>query len=243
MIDVDAVLAGELEQLDLDSLRRQYLEHDEFLYVENFLPRALLDPALQELEQLVRYSHRNYIPRHKKGGSVDFDTIEGMAPTIRDLYLSPSFLEFVRALVGAPADLCPDSDLHRCALYCYTEAGDHIGYHYDTSYYQGSRYTVLLGLRDRSSARLSCKLRTRDPNRETIGLELATPPGSLVLFNGDKVLHAITPIAEGEERFSLTMQYVTDSTMRPLLRFVSDMKDAIAYFGFRKVFARRPRTP
>ena len=36
-------------------------------------------------------------------------------------------------------------------LYYYTEAGDHIGYHYDTSYYKGSRYTILMGLVDKST--------------------------------------------------------------------------------------------
>ena len=41
--------------------------------------------------------------------------------------------------------LCPDEDPHACALYFYTEAGDHMGYHYDTSYYTGARYTVLFG--------------------------------------------------------------------------------------------------
>jgi hypothetical protein len=32
------------------------------------------------------------------------------------------------------------------------------------------------------------------------------------------------------------MQYVTETSMNPFLRFVSNMKDAIAYFGLRHVF-------
>ena len=35
------------------------------------------------------------------------------------------------------------------------------------------------------------------------------------------------------------MQFVTDQRMTPFKRFVSDMKDAISYFGFREVFGRR----
>jgi hypothetical protein len=63
-----------------------------------------------------------------------------------------------------------------------------------------------------------------------------------VLVNGGKLWHAITPLHEGEERVSLTLEYVTDPRMTPLKRFVSNMKDAIAYFGFRSVFGRaRPR--
>ena len=41
---------------------------------------------------------------------------------------------------------CPEADPPSCALYFYTEPGDHIGFHYDTSYYKGTRYTVLVGL-------------------------------------------------------------------------------------------------
>ncbi|AVA35936.1 hypothetical protein [Cupriavidus metallidurans] len=41
-----------------------------------------------------------------------------------------------------------------------------------------------------------------------------------------------------ETRVSLTFEYVTDPGMRPWLRFISNMKDAVAYFGFRQVFRR-----
>jgi hypothetical protein len=62
-----------------------------------------------------------------------------------------------------------------------------------------------------------------------------------VLFNGDKLWHAITPLGEGEERVSLTLEYVTDARMTPVKRFVSNMKDAVAYFGFRAVFGSAAR--
>jgi hypothetical protein len=64
------------------------------------------------------------------------------------------------------------------------------------------------------------------------------PPGGLVFFDGDRLRHRITPLADGELRVSLTFEYVTDPTMRPWGRFISNMKDAIAYFGFRQVFRR-----
>jgi len=43
-------------------------------------------------------------------------------------------------------------------------------------------------------------------------------------------------------RVSLTFEYVTDPKMHLGGRFISDMKDALAYFGFRQVFRRRART-
>ncbi len=62
--------------------------------------------------------------------------------------------------------------------------------------------------------------------------------GTLVVFDGDNLWHAVTPLGPGEERITLTMQYVTTQAMTPFKRIVSDMKDAISYFGFREVFAR-----
>jgi hypothetical protein len=59
-----------------------------------------------------------------------------------------------------------------------------------------------------------------------------------VFFDGDKLHHRITPLAAGERRVSLTFEYVTDRRMRPWRRFISNMKDAVAYFGFRQVFRR-----
>jgi len=60
----------------------------------------------------------------------------------------------------------------------------------------------------------------------------------MVFFDGDKLLHRVTPLADGEVRISLTFEYVTDPSMRPWRRVFSNMKDAVAYFGFSEVFRR-----
>ena len=131
--------------------------------------------------------------------------------------------------------MCPDDDPHACALYFYTEPGDHIGFHYDTSYYKGARYTVLVGLLERSSSRLVCQLYKGDARRQIQELSVATNPGTMVFFNGDKLFHAVTPLGPGEERIVLTMQYVTNQGMGPFKRLFSNMKDAVAYFGLRSL--------
>jgi hypothetical protein len=65
------------------------------------------------------------------------------------------------------------------------------------------------------------------------------PPGALVFFDGDKLRHRITPLGANEMRVSLTFEYVTNPNMRPWQRFISNMKDSIAYFGFGQVFRRK----
>src|SRR6185436_2715800 len=229
-----------VKRLDLDRLSREYWDQNEFLFIPQFLSRSIVEEHLVPQAQGVKGElNRNYIPGHKKGGSVSYYTVMEKAQGFLDLYRSGAFIEFLSRLVRAKLSRCPESDPHACALYFYTEPGDHIGFHYDTSYYQGTRYTVLVGIVERSSSRLHCQLYKDVPGRAPEELRLRTEPGTLVLFNGDKLWHSITPLGEGEERVSLTLEYVTNPRMTPFKRFVSNMKDSIAYFGFREVFRRR----
>src|SRR4029453_13089846 len=197
-------LRGAVAALDVEAVRRSYWDQNEFVFLERWLPAELIDRMLAEVERVRPAVNRNYIPRHKKGGSVSFYALLEQAPTIVALYRSPAFIDFLGALTGRLLQACPVTDPHSCALYFYTEPGDHIGFHFDTSYYRGARYTVLLGLIERSSSRLVCQLFKNDPQRAPVELQLATHPGTLILFNGDKLWHAVTPLGDGEERVSLT---------------------------------------
>ena len=242
-----AVLAEEVaravERVDAEALRKAYWEQNEFAYVERWLPASLVERLVADVDRVRPTIHRNYIPRHKKGGSVSYFTLVEQAPTIIALYRSPAFLRLLSEITGARVQQCPAADPHSCALYFYTEPGDHIGFHYDTSYYRSARYTVLVGLIERSSSRLVYQLYRDVSGRTPVEVSLRTDPGTLIVFNGDKLWHAITPLGEGEERVSLTMEFVTDPRMTPLKRFVSNMKDSIAYFGFRSVFGGRVARP
>jgi hypothetical protein len=228
-----------IASLDRAAVRAAYWRQGEFIHLESFLPPAVIDRFVEEVDRVRPKIHRSHIPRRKKSGSVGYFTLLAEAPAIVTLYHEPAMLEFLSAVTGRQLQLCPARDPHSCALYVYTEPGDHIAAHYDTSFYRGARYTVLLGLINRTRSRLVGQLCRTDPTRRRVDFAISTEPGALVVFNGDKLCHAITPLGPGEERVALTMQYVTDQRMMPWKRFVSDMKDAISYFGFREVFRRR----
>jgi hypothetical protein len=240
VVDLEGTISRAIRALHFEQVCRTYREQNEFVFLKGFLPAAAVDALLAEVETVRPEVHRNYIPRHKKGGSVSYYTLVGKAPGILALYRSPAFMEFLRRLTGAALLPCPDDDPHACALYFYTEPGDHMGFHYDTSYYKGARYTVLVGLVNRSRARLACRLYEKDPTRESRELQVALGPGALVVFNGDELYHAVTPLGAGEERIVLTLEYVTNPEMGALKRFVSNMKDAIAYFGPAALVRRSP---
>jgi hypothetical protein len=233
--------AARLERFDLGALRRDYERQGAFLYLDEFLAPEATAQLIRAVAALEGSVHLNYLPGHKQGGSVGRHTIDRLAPFIADLYRSPALIHWLAQLTGERLQVSPSDDPHAYALYFYTRPGDHIGWHYDTSYYAGRRYTLLLGVIDRSSCRLDYQLHTREAGAAVVSGSAQIPPGGLVVFDGDKVRHRITPLKAGEVRVSLTFEYLTDPRMRFGWRLISNMKDAVAYFGFRQVFRRSAR--
>lgn len=148
------------------------------------------------------------------------------------LYRSPALRWFLSRIVESDLLLCPEDDPHACALYYYTRPGDHIGFHYDRSYYRGRRYSVFVGLVEQSvHCRLVARVCTDHTGQEIREIRIPLSPGNVVLFNGDRLWHGVTPLWDGEERIVLALQYVTDQAIGPINRLFSNMKDAFAYFG------------
>jgi len=234
----EPALASRLVSLDLEDLRAKYVRQGSFLYVENFLPAEITARLIEGARAVSDSVNRNYLPGHKQGGSISRHTIDRHVPEIAELYRSAALRLWLDDLTGERLQLSPPDDPHAYALYFYTRAGDHIGWHYDTSYYAGRRYTLLLGVIDDSSCRLDYELHTREKGATIVSGSIKIPPGGLVLFDGDALRHRISPARDGETRISLTFEYVTDPRMHPWWRLISNMKDAFAYFGFRQVFHR-----
>jgi hypothetical protein len=241
---VDRAVAAHLEALDPHALQREYRKQGAFLHVPEFLSPELTARLIAAVSAVEARVNRNYLPGHKQGGSVSRHSIDELAPLIAEVYRSPALIDWLGRLAGEPLQVSPPDDAHAYALYFYTRPGDHIGWHYDTSYYAGRRYTLLIGLIDDSSCRLEYELHTREAGAKIVPGCVRIPAGGLVFFDGDKLRHRITPLASGEKRVSLTFEYLTDPRMHMGWRLISNMKDAVAYFGFRQVFRglgrRRP---
>ncbi len=231
-----------LARLDTASLRREFVSQGAFLHLSEFLAPEVTAQLVAAVAAVEPAINRNYLPGHKQGGSVSRHTLDQLAPFIAELYRSPSLIGLLEKLAGERLQVSPPDDPHAYALYFYTRPGDHIGWHYDTSYYAGRRYTVLFGVLDQSSCRLDYELHTRETGAQVVSGSVQIPPGGLVFFDGDKLRHRISPLGENERRVSLTFEYVTDQRMHPWWRLISNLKDAIAYFGLRQVFRRRKRS-
>jgi hypothetical protein len=234
-------VAARLGAIPVPPLRQQFVEQGAFLYLGDFLPPEATVQLVAAVAAVKPSVNRNYLPGHKQGGSVSRYTLDELAPFIADLYRSPALIAWLSQLAGEPLQVAPPDDPHAYALYFYSRPGDHIGWHYDTSYYAGRRYTVLLGVIDESSCRLDYELHTREEDATVVPGSVQIPPGGLVFFDGDKLRHRISPLGENEFRVSLTFEYVTNPKMYFWWRVISNMKDAFGYFGFRQVFSRRRR--
>src|SRR5215212_6116370 len=82
--------------LNFERLHRDYWEQNEFLVIKQFLPRAFVEEMLVPPAQDMKADlNRNYIPGHKKGGSVSYYTVQEKAPRFLDLYRSESFRTFL----------------------------------------------------------------------------------------------------------------------------------------------------
>jgi hypothetical protein len=231
-------IASRLGRFDLAVLRREYARQGAFVYLKEFLSADVTAQLVGAVAALAGSVNRSYLPGHKQGGSVSRHVIDRFGPFIGELYSSPALIGWLSELAGEPLQVSPGTDPHSYALYFYTRPGDHIGWHYDTSYYAGRRYTLLLGLIDESSCRLDYELHTREPGAAVVPGSVQILPGGMVFFDGDKLRHRITPLKRGETRVSLTFEYVTDPKMHVGWRLLSNMKDAVAYFGFRQLFHR-----
>ncbi len=241
-LDVEALVDSAIERLDDLQLSRDYWRREELTVQHAWMPSGLVAAMRDEVRGMRQDVVRKRLFNYKISGSISYYTVREFAPTIMALYKSPRFISFLSELSGQPLMTCPETDPHAAAVYCYERPADRVGCHYDNSWYHGARYTVLIGLEDDSDARLTCHVHKADPFRETEVIDVATRPGTTVIFNGNKLWHGVSPIGPNQTRIVLSLQYVTDRRMTPIKRVINNFKDALTYFGVGMYFRRNKGT-
>ena len=91
-----------------------------------FLPERVFTALKAEAERLVS-PERSYVPTHKKGGTIAYETLIAAAPEIVSFYHSPKFVEFISRLVGERLMPTPIYDQSSLSVLVYERPGDHIG--------------------------------------------------------------------------------------------------------------------
>ena len=202
--------------------------------VGNVLPEPVLAALIEAVDRLIA-TERTYLPAHKKGGTVAYQTLERDAPEIVRLYRSPALQRFISCITGIRVGPTPLHDQSSCSVLFYEKPGDHIGWHYDHNFYKGRHFTVLIPLINRghgedglSAARLLAKRKREE-------ITIATPPNRLIVFEGARVRHKVTPIAEGERRVIWSMTYCADPRNSAIQGVARRIKDT-AFFGVRALW-------
>jgi len=207
---------------------------DRLAVVAGLLPAETF-ATLKAQAQHMTSPERSFVPTHKKGGTIAYETLILYAPAIVALYHSDEFKDFISRLVGVSVRPTPIHDQSSLSLLFYDKPGDHIGWHYDHNFYPGRHFTVLIALinQGRAPASLShAELRARIRAEE---VAISTAPNTAVVFEGARVHHKVTPILAGERRLMLSMTYCTDPSSRWWQGVSRRLKDT-AYFGIRALW-------
>jgi len=202
--------------------------------VPDLLPAETFATVKAEAERLIA-PERSFIPTHKKGGTIAYETLIETAPAIVALYHSAELSAFISRLVGADIKATPINDQSSLSVLFYDKPGDHIGWHYDHNFYRGRHFTVLIALTNQggTAGGLShAVLQARVAGRE---IAVSTAPNTAVVFEGARIHHKVTPIMSGERRMILSMTYCTDARCWWWQEVARRLKDT-AFFGVRALW-------
>jgi hypothetical protein len=202
--------------------------------IPDALPAATVDTLRRQALDLVR-PERSYIPTHKKGGTVAYESLFASAPAIVALYHAPEMRALISDVVGEAVRPTPINDQSSLSVLFYEKPGDHIGWHFDHNFYRGRHFTVLLPIINEgrapnglSHAELQAKVGDRV-------IDVETPPNTLIVFEGARVHHKVTPIIAGERRLVISMTYCTDPRANLAQGAARRIKD-VAFFGPRALW-------
>ena len=205
---------------------------DWLITATDFLDAAELNKLRQEaLDNLPRLV-RSYVPAHKQGGTISYETIHEHAPCCLTLYHSAALHNWISEIVGETVRCAADHDQSACSILYYTQAGDHINWHRDPNFYSGRQFTILLMLVNKAAGggiSASTLMRKYPGGREE---RIELDENDLVLFEGPRVLHKVSPTSAGDTRIALSMTFNTDPRIGLLSELARRVKDT-AFFGLK----------
>lgn len=210
-------------------------ERERLVRVPNFVTEECLSALRREALANLPRVERTYIPTHKKGGAVSYEAISRFAPTCLSFYHSPEVQRWISEITGVQVYPTRDQDQSSLSLLCYTEAGDHINWHYDHNFYRGRHFTVLLSLVNEHEGGGTSQSRLERKTPQGTVETCETSPNSLVVFEGNRVLHRATPTGPGDLRIMLSMTYCSDPRINWFKEFIRRVKDT-AFFGLRALW-------
>ncbi|MCA9420442.1 MAG: hypothetical protein KC592_05470, partial [Nitrospira sp.] len=100
--DIDQQLNETLQSLDVEETTGHYWDQGEFVVLEHLIPTQLVQEFMREVERVRPQINRNFIPGHKKGGSVSFYLLQQSAPAILAFYRHQGWINLLSQIAGVP---------------------------------------------------------------------------------------------------------------------------------------------
>jgi hypothetical protein len=203
--------------------------------VENFFDPPSLARIRGDIQANATRVERSFVPLHKQGGTVSYEKIHYHAPACLGVYHSETVRQWLSRVVNEDIKPTADHDQSSCSLLYYQQPGDHINWHFDHNFYKGRHFTVLLSVvnQSQSGGLSSSKLMHRSRDGQDVAVD--TSENVLVVFEGAKVLHKVTPIGAGESRAVLSMTFCTNPSIGWFKELCRRVKDT-AFFGIRTLW-------
>jgi hypothetical protein len=208
---------------------------ERLIRIANFLPEETLASLQAEAAAGRSQSERSYIPAYKQGGTLSYERMHTLAPRSLGLYHSEALRQWVSRVVETEVFPTCDYDQSSCVLLYYDHAGDHIGWHYDQNFYKGRRFTVLLAVHNSAAdgGFSAGNLQHRQASGQVVSVD--TSPNTLVLFEGARVRHCVTPVAPGDTRVMLSFTYCSNPQLGRFQEVTRRFKD-VGLYGLRALW-------
>ncbi len=221
-------------QADVNQLA-DHFRQELLVRVESFLDPLSLERIRGEIRANADRVERSFVPLHKQGGTVSYEKIHYHAPACLGMYHSETLRQWLSQVVCEDIKPTADHDQSSCSLLYYQQPGDHINWHFDHNFYKGRHFTVLLSVVNQSQTGGLSRSKLMHRRRDGRDVEVDTAENVLVIFEGARVLHKVTPIGAGESRAVLSMTFSTDPSLSWFKEFCRRVKDT-AFFGIRTLW-------
>lgn len=203
--------------------------------VPDALPLADFERLLA-VASACRNPERSWIPAHKQGGTISYESLHALAPELVGFFLADGLRQWLTATIGEAVRPTPVHDQSSCSLLRYSAPRDRIGWHYDHNFYRGRHFTALLVLanhrNDDPTTLSDCRLHIRVNGEERV---VEDRPNTLILFEGARIRHCASALGPGQFRLLLSMTFATRTTASPVQAIARRCKD-VAFYGVRALW-------
>ncbi|NCF44121.1 MAG: hypothetical protein GWP70_04790 [Proteobacteria bacterium] len=209
------VIAAELALHKHNKVNRQGVvsaDAQTYHVIENVLPAQVYQGLLTAVDELHSTAVREN-SHWRKGQAVGgHELMQGAAAPWLDHFSRQPFIEKLRTATGIKTlSLVPEEDTNRLSLLFYDEpqaadeSGDGTDWHMDGSIYLGARWAGILTLVENTHD-LTSKLELQ-PHGALTQISKTNLNNSLILFQGDHVLHRVRSLASGERRVVMSLLF------------------------------------